>query len=205
MAGTAFSQSVVGSPHDLSSASGAGNAYHSTNQDQVCIFCHTPHHASTTQTPLWNRSAVTTTYETYWSPTINAYTQVGTPDVNGSSLLCLSCHDGVAALNSLLYLGSVGTIAMAGDSTHITTLAMLAGTPGLTNDHPVSFDYGDAITGGDTELVAEASLPAWALEDGDMQCASCHDVHDYGSTTAMQPFLNESKTGSAICLTCHVK
>jgi len=202
----AFSQ-ISGSPHDLSSFSGTGNNYYSTNQDQICIFCHTPHFASTTQTPLWNRTNSAGPFDTYWSTTIDAYTQANTPEVSGVSKLCLSCHDGVTALNSLLYNGSMGAPTMANNDSLITGTADLDdGANGLTNDHPVSFAYADAITGGDGELVASASLPAWALDEtGKVQCSSCHDVHKYGSDTAHQPFLNYSKQGSALCLQCHVK
>jgi predicted CXXCH cytochrome family protein len=197
--GLASSQTIVGSKHDLSSSS--TGTYHSTDEDQVCIFCHTPHHASTTQTPLWNRTEVTTSYPTYSSPTIDAYTTA--PDVGGSSLLCLSCHDGITALNSLLYTHGT-TPTMTQDL--ITGDANLVGTPGgaeMTNDHPVSFHYEDAITGGDGELVDATTISNLGLldESGDMQCASCHDVHD----PTNEPFLTIDNTGSALCLTCHVK
>jgi hypothetical protein len=195
VAGTANAQ-VAGSPHDLSMGSGD---YASSNQTQVCIFCHTPHHASTTQTPLWNRNDPATTYETYISPTIDAYTVA--PEIDGSSILCLSCHDGVSALNSMIY-DPLGTAMLTGDSV-ITGMANLDDASHLTNDHPISFAYADAITNGDGGLVAVP--PAWALEDGKVQCASCHDVHSFGATAAMQPFLNHTKSGSALCLQCHAK
>jgi cytochrome c553 len=198
---------IAGSPHDLSSVTGVGNDYYSTNQDQICIFCHTPHFASATQTPLWNRNDPATTYETYWSPTIDAYAVGDTPDVTGSSLICLSCHDGVTALNSLIYEGAVGTPVMNNGDNLITGTANLAdGVNGLSNDHPVSFSYADAIANGDLGLNPVVGLPGWALDGaGTVQCASCHDVHAYGATADMQPFLNDSKTGSAICLQCHDK
>jgi hypothetical protein len=41
----AFGASVVGSKHDLSSATG-GSPYKTTGTNQVCVFCHTPHVAS---------------------------------------------------------------------------------------------------------------------------------------------------------------
>jgi len=196
----AFGQTIVGSPHDLTDNT---NNFYSTNQDQICIFCHTPHHASATQTPLWNRNNPVTDYPTYWSSTIDAYDAGSIPNVSGVSLMCLSCHDGVTALNSLLYEGSVGTPVMNAD--YITGDANLNDAEGLTNDHPVSFAYAASVSGGDGELVDEGTLPDWALHDGNVQCSSCHDVHDYGATADMQPFMNETKIGSAICLTCHVK
>ena len=84
-ASTVLAGSVVGSRHDLSTAS----------TPQVCEFCHTPHYANTNLagTPLWNRAETTRTFTLYGSPTMN--TTVAQPSV--VSRLCLSCHDGVNA------------------------------------------------------------------------------------------------------------
>jgi predicted CXXCH cytochrome family protein len=198
---------ITGSPHDLSSVSGDGNTFYSTDQTQICIFCHTPHYASAAQKPLWNRNDPGSEYATYWSPTIDAYTEANTPNISGVSKQCLSCHDGVTALNSLIYNGGLGAApTMANDDEVINTTADLVdGVNGLTNDHPVSFSYADAAAT-DNDLKAANQLPGWALDgDGKVQCSSCHDVHSYGATAAMQPFLNASKSGSALCLQCHDK
>ena len=37
---------------------------------------------------------------------------------------------------------------------------------------------------------------------GQMECSSCHDVHDELGNTAL---LRKSNTQSALCLTCHDK
>lgn len=202
LVGTSFAQ-ITGTPHDLSSGTSGTNTYYS-NQDQVCIFCHTPHAASATLKPLWNRSNPTQTFQVYSSPTMNAFDPTGPiPNVTGSSLMCLSCHDGVTALNALIYSRS-GTPTMTPGNV-ITGHGNLNDAPGLTNDHPISINYATAAAA-DNELVAVGSLPSWALETGNiLQCSSCHDVHKFGATQAMRPFLNAPKTGSALCLTCHIK
>ncbi|MDK9698580.1 MAG: cytochrome c3 family protein [bacterium] len=202
-AGLSFAQ-ISGTPHDLSSATSGSNAYYS-NQSQICIFCHTPHAASSARTQLWNRSEPAGTFQVYSSPTMNAFDPTGPiPNVTGSSLMCLSCHDGVTALNSLVYNGRHGVPQMTGGNT-LTGLANLNDASGLTNDHPVSINYATAAAA-DAELRPIGTLPGWAIKDGNsIQCSSCHNVHSFGATSDMQPFLNASKTGSALCLQCHIK
>src|SRR5829696_8305601 len=94
LAGIGFGQnSVVNSAHNLS-ATGPGTI-RATNEQQVCIFCHTPHNASPIQ-PLWNRNVPVAAYIPYASSSLQA--QPGQP--TGTSKLCLSCHDGTIALGS---------------------------------------------------------------------------------------------------------
>ncbi|MCA8960628.1 MAG: hypothetical protein KDC38_08955, partial [Planctomycetes bacterium] len=40
------------------------------------------------------------------------------------------------------------------------------------------------------------------LEDGRVQCVSCHFAH--GSRAAYGMFLRVDNTGSALCMTCHL-
>ncbi|MBI5886666.1 MAG: hypothetical protein HZB85_08840 [Deltaproteobacteria bacterium] len=78
---------------------------------EICVFCHTPHHSVKAQTgnkgeyagnfgnaPLWNRKGMATGYTAYGT-TIggSVITTVG-----GVSLACLSCHDGVTAMDNLV-------------------------------------------------------------------------------------------------------
>ena len=123
VAGLAGAQ-ITGSAHDFSAA-GLGN-------DEICQPCHTPHNASTAlPVVLWNHAVTTTeTYTLYSSPTMNA--QTGQPD--GVSRACLSCHDGTVALDS--FGGSTGTNFIGGGANFGTD---------LTNDHPVSFTYNNAL------------------------------------------------------------
>ena len=190
--------------HNLS-VTGSGEV-RAVSEDEVCIFCHTPHGANNTaQTPLWNRELPdgATTYIPYNSSSLDA-TGIGQP--GGSSKLCLSCHDGTIALGSVNVLSGTGAV---GDGNPATAEIALTGTapdgtmPGgdgettgftrrlgtdLTNDHPVSFAYTDALAAADGELRAPSTVPEIdnrvpgtrplvPLTDNELQCTSCHDPH----------------------------
>ena len=65
---------------------------------EICVFCHTPHFGKTDSAPLWNRGTAATGYVSYGMT-------LGGTDVNsvgGSSLACLSCHDGVTTLDNII-------------------------------------------------------------------------------------------------------
>ena len=89
----AFAQGVSESRHNLS-ASGKGKIK-SMDDDRVCIFCHTSH-SSNPKTPMWNRRQSGAVYTLYNSSTLDA--NPGQPD--GTSILCLSCHDGTVAMGN---------------------------------------------------------------------------------------------------------
>jgi len=106
--------------HNLS-ASGPGTAK-ATTENQVCVFCHTPHGADTTEKPLWNRTLAAKTYVVYTSKSLDAETILNTSLAQplGSSKLCLSCHDGAMALGSVRVLRGVNNptaITMTGTGT----------------------------------------------------------------------------------------
>ena len=94
------SATIGGGPHDLSNGSALRNT-DATINGQTCIFCHTPH-GGTTDKPLWNRNAPTSTYSLYSSTTtVGALpTQAGIrSSVSGA---CLSCHDGTIGMDVLI-------------------------------------------------------------------------------------------------------
>jgi len=185
LAGTALG-GIAGTKHDLSQNGWGSN--------QICIFCHTPHSANAyvPGAPLWNHNVTWATFSTYSSSTLNALP--GQP--TGTSKLCLSCHD-----------GTVGADSFTNNSnSHFLTGTALMGTD-LSNDHPISFIYDAALATADNGLRqpqddkfvdAAHKLP---LFSGQMQCASCHQVHDDSNGK----FLRMQNTGSALCLTCHLK
>ena len=184
---------ILTTKHNLS-ISGPGTVTAST-EARVCIFCHTPHHA-TAVTPLWSRKTSNAIYNLYGSSTLVA--QPGQP--TGSSRLCLSCHDGTIA-NGMLE-GFTEAIPMSGG---VTTMPL-----GLTNletdlsdDHPISFAYTSTLAAQRGELSDPLSLPAEIkLEEGEMlQCTSCHNPHK----NPHGMFLVMDNTGSALCLSCHSK
>ncbi len=187
-----FSQSVVNTLHNLS-AGGPGSVK-ASSESQVCIFCHTPHNSSP-KAPLWNRPDPGGNYTLYSSSTAEA--SPGQP--TGSSLLCLSCHDGTIALGNVLSRNNTigfqsGVTTMPTGTTNLTT--------DLSDDHPLSFTYSSALAAADGELADPASLTGPVkLENGKMQCTSCHDPHE----NVLGDFLVASTRDSELCLHCHDK
>jgi predicted CXXCH cytochrome family protein len=205
-------QSIIGTKHDLST--GGGIADRSTNESQVCIFCHTPHQAGMTATPLWNHTlSATTNYGVYTSSTLNA-TPTNIGGGTGTSNLCMSCHDGTVAVNSIANPSAVGTPVMGSGDELNTSFQIAPGRTAylgtsLANDHPINFNYTAALATADHGLFTPTStnyvdiaqtIPLFG-GTGSLQCASCHDAH----SNAHVPFLRVSNNGSALCLKCHDK
>lgn len=182
----------------------------------VCAFCHTPHGASTTiKGPLWNRSASIATYNRYTSSSMdgNNMFEGFTNQPAGSSMLCLSCHDGMVALGNVNVLNGAGqTINLsntdggkmpAGPQGALSGFTRQLGSD-LTNDHPISITYNDALAAQDGEMTRMTSnmpeardvigghilgirssgfKPLLPLEPtgiggiGQVQCGTCHDPH----------------------------
>ena len=191
LTGTLLGQTIVGSAHDFSD-----DSWNTTGQ--ICLVCHTPHNAdvAVTNAPLWNHQTTTAIYQTYSSATMNATT--GQPDA--SSKLCLSCHDGTVAVDNF---GSQTS------GTHFISGGANLGTD-LSGDHPISFTYDAALASIDQGLydptTTSSGLGGTINDDlligSQVQCASCHDVHN-GSGVAR--LLRISNDASALCLTCHNK
>ena len=207
--------SITALPVLAGSISDADSAHNFSAQGwtggEICIACHTPHdaQAGVADAPLWNHDLSTATYSLYSSPTLNA-SAVGQP--TGTSKLCLSCHDGTVALDN-----SPGGVT-------ISARANIGGD-GLSNDHPISFDYDNALFLADGALhdpdvkqvtigsgtdSKTGSITDVMLIGGQVQCATCHDVHNKFTTPAVLPattnyLLRVANSGSNLCLTCHNK
>jgi predicted CXXCH cytochrome family protein len=189
--------SIIYSVHNLSVSS--PGTVHANTESDVCIFCHTPHGASATDGPLWNHQMSVATYTPFTSPTLTALNvTIGQP--NGSSRLCLSCHDGTVALGMV---GSrPGGIAMNNPLPDASSLGI-----NLSSDHPISFIYDSALANnarsdslGDGLVDPKTLPPDVVLENGQvLQCTTCHDPHNnqYGS------FLVMDNSSSELCVTCH--
>ncbi len=179
-------QGISGSAHDFSSQD-----WNSTGQ--ACIVCHTPHNATTdvSNVPLWNHDVTSATFDLYSSSTLDG--SIGQPD--GTTKLCLSCHDGTVAMDNF-----GGTTS----GTELLTGSALVGTD-LRDDHPVSISYNPAA---DAELhpvsdpIDGGGTVNDLLFDNNVECASCHDVHNTGGHASLLRISNE---GSALCLSCHIK
>lgn len=191
---TAHAAGIRDTLHNLS-ASGPGQIK-ALDEEELCIFCHTPHQARRDIPYLWNRTDSTANYTPYQSSTLAA--TVGQP--TGASKLCLSCHDGTVALGML---GSrAEEIPFAGGLRFMPPGAMLIGTD-LTKSHPVSFVYDAALVALKPEINQPETLPTVVRLDQNrqMQCTSCHDPHD----NSFGKFLVMSNQNSQLCSVCHTK
>ena len=191
----ARADSIIGSAHNFS-VTGPGAIKAATESD-ACIFCHTAHH-TTGAIPLWNHNASSVSnYIVYSSATLEAI-GLAIPQPNGSSRLCLSCHDGTVAL------GSVNTrttaIAMQNGVTTMPAGLNNLGTD-LSGDHPISFVYDSALTAKDPQIKDPSTLTGKVRLDGSgrLQCTACHDPHN----NQFGKFLVVDNTASALCLNCH--
>jgi len=183
-------QSIVNTVHNLS-ASGPGNI-RALSEQEICIFCHTPHN-SLPESPLWNRNDPGVIYDLYNSSSLESVP--GQPD--GSSLLCLSCHDGTIALGNIR--NRVSAIDFTGGITHLPP-GVSNLTTDLSDDHPVSIVYTAGLASTDGQLYDPAlvTYPV-TLSDGKIQCTSCHDPHRdlYSKFLVMTPQFSE------LCMQCH--
>lgn len=236
---------VTGGKHDLSLF---GNSNFQYNSQQPCIFCHTPHTSNVnkiyTTNPittlsdtgagktapggqfLWNRALPSRAWTVYSSTTMN-HTVEAVPGM--LSLMCLSCHDGVGAMNVLInnagsgfgtnptstgvVQNQFGDFALADPNMGPLNVggAVVAGdtaTSGggdLQNDHPIGFVYNDTL---DTGLKPIAGMDVrlrarFGVTSNRLECSTCHDPHI--TNVGGNMFLVMPNSGSALCLECHNK
>ena len=146
-------EGVLNSVHDMRASAGASDA----PNDRVCAFCHTPHHAyqgtdPSSYYPLWSRQLDTQSFLPYQSATINAIDWAADTAI-GPTRLCMSCHDGTIAPDQ--HYGNIGVVAglaenvpgMGVGSTWMGGPGVGSGVAGLTNDHPVGFNYDTVAVG----------------------------------------------------------
>ena len=183
-------QSIVDTKHNLSISS--PGSIHADSESEICIFCHTPH-SSSPRKPLWNKDDPGFTYTLYNSSTLNA-----NPDQpDGSSILCLSCHDGTIALGNVISRAS--EITFSGGISVLPSGRSNLSTD-LSDDHPISLLYNSVLAASDGELNDPAAIsgPVY-LESGKLQCISCHDPH----INIYSDFLVASRQSSILCEYCH--
>ena len=200
-------ESVVGTVHNLS-AGGPGEI-RALNETEVCKFCHVPHSADA-PVPLWGHALSTAQYVT---PELRSAVGAAqpAPQPDGSSRLCLSCHDGTVALGEVVGKKS-GRIAMAGADRLSSGRRGHLGTD-LSGSHPISFvmpnvDPKPVNSAADMGLQPLANVlidPEVKLDrDGKMQCTTCHDPHsDANYQPGRVPRFWVKPTVEGVCLTCH--
>ncbi|NOY58043.1 MAG: hypothetical protein GXO75_03785 [Calditrichaeota bacterium] len=186
-------QTIRNTPHNLSISGQGITTASSASEMDMCSACHTPHRA-VPQTPLWKQSATGTTYKTYNSSTTQAV--IGQP--TGSSLLCLSCHDGTIALQT----NSIFSPHINFSGKNMQSIQGSSLSHDLSDDHPISFTYDASLAYADNELVLPSSLPKEIkLENEQLQCTTCHDPHN----NMNGDFLTITNRYSELCITCHEK
>lgn len=197
---------IAGTKHNMSR--GSAYAVRSTNESEICVFCHTPHNALQA-VPLWNRGNPGGSFAMYTaSPSFNA--PKGALTADSVSRMCMSCHDGTSGIGSGVSSTPNGPITMA--------IGTLNGRPSglgtdLSNDHPINFSYNAAVMG-DSKVKGAASMDPnlrFFKSQGNglnklpgsdyLECATCHDVHG----TKNRAFLRRSNGSSNLCFTCHDK
>lgn len=224
--------------HNLGSTNVTSSQFHATNESEICIFCHTPHNSVAGQKFLWNRqtdanSPDQSSFKLYSSPTLTS-AALGAV-ISDVSKMCMSCHDGITALNSM-----ANPRTLTGDVTQPLSMtyysveeggvlgwgpnigegdAFAAGYPGtnLRNDHPISFSYSDAQSQDSTGLKAinnarTEGLVFWGPNSDQIECVTCHDPHinaddtnGRGGNPALVKFLRRSNASSNLCFACHNK
>lgn len=172
------SAGVASTKHNLGSNGTGVNKFSGTAE--ICVFCHTPHGAATSAVvPLWNRTmADPATYTTYNSLGTSSLDGATAP-VGSVSLACLSCHDGVQAMNVMINAPGSGT---GGNAAFIAGTWSGANQTGgkigatlitnigqdLKNDHPIGVQYGGGPSGA---TIPAAGSDYTAFKDPDFNVA----------------------------------
>ncbi len=162
--------------------------FHSNNINN-CFICH-PNNELGNSSKAWKLKLANTTDTPYNN--LSNISEIGEP--NGSSKICLSCHDGTIASDQL------GSQILKG--------IIFSNT--LENNHPISFYYTSYLAQKDGKLHDPkfrksglgGTIEEDLLIDGKLECISCHDIHN---SMNLENRLIKSNYRSALCLTCHNK
>lgn len=202
---------IGGSPHDFST-----DAWNF--RGEICRTCHIPHdHGRDTGLVglLWNHALSQNAYTMYSSSSLD-----GAQDAQptGTAKMCLGCHDGSVALDEFdRNVGTPGTVFIQ-DVDEDFRFPRVPGAEGtdLSATHPLSIVYDETADPGlhpKTNPMGGSGLTIGdVLDNGKVQCSSCHDVHDSpGESTPGTHLLRVAQTTgqggdpSGLCLTCHIK
>jgi predicted CXXCH cytochrome family protein len=203
-------------------------------EDGLCVFCHTPHKGASSLL-IWNHQFSVQAYSwkdvTSGRTTGGTSYPANLQTWSGSTRKCLSCHDGTVSVGSLYWSNATANpaVGMAGPdqtagalSNPAYVIPQFADRADLSGNHPVGvpYSYGQVAstyngitTGPDVRLAQWVAQPTGVKIFGaggggapvagaaGIECASCHDPHGTGNAF----FLRVTKTGSQLCLSCHIK
>ncbi len=213
-------EGIAGSVHDFTRARSIGRDeisnphLRSGGLDRACGACHGPSDAPQEQRPSlakppWGSGLTARVrFESYAEPVNRGSWQLrtGNDAPAGVSKLCLSCHDGVVARNSLL-----GQSNENGDASNSRSArASASGDSGLAKRHPISVES--------TDRSANAGQgPSSKPHPRRIECSTCHDVHERGArpgpvaarkslqVPASMDLAGNDANGDAACVACHSK
>lgn len=196
---------MMQTPHNLSA-----NA--SDSNEELCKYCHTPHaKLAHFDAPLWDKSIEETEFSLYGDDVTDTS---DTSNPHKYSMICLSCHDGVNSINTVVKndynLNNIGSgkNSIIERSSRSRSININEEEYSGNDDHPVSIVYvpGNAsLKPISTPLKGEwkgATIISDLLRDGKVECGSCHDPH-YLDQDGI--FLRNSNGRSQLCLSCHDK
>lgn len=156
---------------------------------EVCVFCHTPHGGRTDVAgggaPLWNRalppsdpSAGSGAFQVYNSPNFDNDLGGAPAGPKGVSLACLSCHDGVIALDALINAPGSGGFNAANRANITDTTASGQGLDAITFNNPSGVDADGSLRSG---LERPSSTTGGGFSGG---------LNDFVGGSGMEPFPN---------------
>jgi hypothetical protein len=178
----------------------------------LCNFCHVAHKTGPSPTGpgplLWNHTQSSVASYGVYTSDYFAGLNTDIADVGGlstSSNMCLGCHDGTVAVNSWYepVTGAnfqplpQGTIFVTGNAT----------IRDLSKTHPINFTYNSQLAtksgvlqpNGLSSVDAAGEIP---LYNGKMQCGTCHDPHNGGSSIFERNF--PTQASGTFCTYCHL-
>ena len=221
---------IAGGPHDFSNGSAVRNS-NTTIDGQTCVFCHTPHGGSNS-IPLWNRNAPSGDLSALHELDDRRHDHLGAAGQQRlgrvPELPRRHHRDGRARPTSTAWRSrrrspSRGrarrrrpTASTGGGGSNV-----MSGGPAVPRHRPAQRSSGgDRVRDGargEADRVRDAGAStarrspsggasrcrcsARRTANATVECASCHDAHN----NTLGNFLRKANTGSAMCLTCHIK
>ena len=182
--------------HDFSQS---GTSPVKGNLSASCLYCHAPHASLSQGTPLWNQTLSMQTYTMYGSSTYTA-PPIPQPPLAGSSSLCLSCHDGTVAPGQTV---AYGKFSMTG----VMNTADVFGSD-LRSSHPFNLalpmqDAPDLVATLAAAGKTADATGAVKLNNGNIQCDTCHDAHVQSRDVISPNFLVMDSSRGQLCFACH--
>ena len=220
---------ILGSKHDFANLNeragvNAMQGVAFSDYGYSCVYCHLPVEESGSNVegsvPEWNRFSSN-------QKNIKMYSSVTTDSkasrINPISMLCLSCHDGTQAIDMVVFrpptyspeedksmhmaMGIEDDIEHCGKC-HNGIIAhnidaKVIGTD-MRNDHPVSMryaglDWEDPDFRSPDNEEGDGFKNGVKLYDGNVECMTCHDVHDPSNEMLLR------QNAEVLCMTCHIK